>query len=355
MRKLVIYLTAALLVIAVLGLAVAGCGDAQSSAKAGATTPEGILNQAMTAGTPISNGTGQFDLSLTVNGDAATMPAEAAAMLSQPITLTGTFSGSEKPMAVDVSMTASLAGQNLPLGLKMTGDKAWIQFMGTWYEAPADMMTSMSTATTDAKTTASSLLQVLKTAGIDINTWITGLKIVGEDDLDGTKAYHLSGEDDLDGTKAYHLSGAIDISKVVADAMKMSQDKTLQSAIPGMDALGSTGTSLALPTGTDMAELQKQLGSMFQSFTVDVWVTKDDYQVRKVAVNAKMVPPAGEDAQGIKDITLAMNFSMAPSDAAVTVTPPASSRPFSELESALGSLSGMFSGMLGGSTEITIP
>ncbi len=174
--------------------------------------------------------------------------------------------------------------------------------MGTWYEAPADMMTSMSTATTDAKTTASSLLQVLKTAGIDINTWITGLKIVGEDDLDGTKAYHLS--------------GAIDISKVVADAMKMSQDKTLQSAIPGMDALGSTGTSLALPTGTDMAELQKQLGSMFQNFTVDVWVTKDDYQVRKVAVNAKIVPPAGEDAQGIKDITLAMNFSMAPSDAA---------------------------------------
>lgn len=341
MRKLFIYLTATLLVIAVLGLAVAGCGDAQSSAKAGATTPEGILNQAMTAGTPISNGTGQFDLSLTVNGDAATMPAEAAAMLAQPITITGTLSGSEDPMAVDVSMTASLAGQNLPLGLKMTGGKAWIQFMGTWYEAPADMMTSMSTATTDAKTTAASLLQVLKTAGVDINTWITGLKIVGEDDLDGTKAYHLS--------------GTIDVSKVMADAMKMSEDKTLQSAIPGMDALGSTGTSLALPTGTEMAQLQKQLGSMFQTFTVDIWITKDDYQVRKAAVNAKIVPPAGEDTQGIKDITLAMNFSMAPSDSPVTVTPPASSQPFSELESALGALSGLFGGALGGPTGVTAP
>jgi hypothetical protein len=340
MRKLALYLTAALLVVVVLGLAVAGCGDAQSSAKAGATTPEGILSQAMTAGTPISNGTGQFDVSIAVNGDAATMPAEAAALLAQPITLTGTFSGSEKPMAADVSMTVSLAGQNLPLGLKMTGGKAWIQFMGTWYEAPAELMTAMSTATTDPKATSDSLLQVLKAAGIDFNTWITGLKIVGEDDLDGTKTYHLSGN--------------IDVNKVVADAMKMSQDKTLQSAIPGMDALGSTGTSLALPTGTEMADLQKQLGTMFQTFTVDIWITKDGYQVRQAAINAKMVPPAGQDAQGIKDITLKMNFSMAPSDAPVTVTPPADARPFSELESALGALSGMFGGILGGSTDATV-
>jgi hypothetical protein len=321
-------------------LAVAGCGDAQSSAKAGPTTPEGILNQAMTAGTSVSNGTGQFDLSIAVNGDPATMPAEAKAMLAQPITLTGTFSGSEKPMAFDISMTAALAGQNLPLGMKMTGGKAWIQFMGTWYEAPAELMTAMSTATTDPKATSDSLLQVLKTAGIDVNTWITGLKVVGEDDLDGAKAYHLSGN--------------IDISKVVADAMKMSQDKTLQSAIPGMNALGSTGTSLALPTGTELADLQKQLGTMFQTFTVDVWITKDGYQLRKAAINAKIVPPAGEDAQGIKDITLKVNFSMAPSDAPVAVTPPAGARPFSELESALGTLSGMFSGVLGGSGETTL-
>jgi hypothetical protein len=340
MRKLVIYFTAALLAVAVLGLAVAGCGGVQSSPKAGATTPEGIMNQAMTASTSFGNGTGQFDLSIAVNGDAATMPAETAAMLAQPITLTGTFSASEKPMALDISMTAALAGQNLPLGLKMTGGKAWIQFMGTWYEAPAELMTAMPAATTDSKTTNDSLLQVLKTAGIDVNTWITGLKIVGEDDLDGTKAYHLS--------------GSIDMSKVVADALKMSQDKNLQSAIPGMDALGSTGTSLALPTGTDMAELQKQLGTMFQTFTVDIWVTKDDYQVRKAAINAKIVPPAGQDAQGIKDITLTMNFSMAPSDAPVTIIPPAGARPYSELETALGALSGMFGGMLGGSGETTM-
>ncbi len=148
MRKLATYLAAALIVVAVLGLAVAGCGDAQSSAKAGATTPEGILSQAMTAGTPISNATGQFDLSIAVTGDPTTMPAEAKAMLAQPITLTGTFSGSQSPMACDISMTAALAGQNLPLGLKMTGGKAWIQFMGTWYEAPPEMITAMSTATT---------------------------------------------------------------------------------------------------------------------------------------------------------------------------------------------------------------
>ncbi len=163
----------------------------------------------------------------------------------------------------------------------------------------------------------------------------------------------LVGEDDLDGTKAYHLSGTIDVNKVMADALKMSQDKTLQSALPGMDSLGGTGTSLALPTGTEMADLQQQLGAMFRTFTVDVWVTKDDYQVRQVAINATIVPPAGEDPQGIKDITLKMNFSMAPSDAPVTVTPPASAQPYSELGNALGALSGLFGGMLDGSGEAT--
>lgn len=334
MRKLATYLTAVLLAVAALGLAVAGCGDAQSAPKAGADTPQGILNQAMTAGVPISNGTGQFDLTLAVNGDPAKMPAEAKAMLAQPITLTGTVSASEKPMAFDMSMTVSLAGQNLPLGMKMTGDKAWIQFMGTWYEAPAELMSAMSTATTDSKTTTDALLQAFKNAGIDFSTWITGLKTVGEDDLDGTKAYHLSGN--------------LDINKVLADVMKMAQDKNLQSAIPGMDALGTTGSSVPLPTGAEMEELQKQLGSMFQTFTVDVWITKDGYQVRKAAIDAKIVPPAGEDAQGIDDIALKMNVSMAPTDSPVTVTPPVDAKPFSELEQALGALSGLFSGMLGG-------
>jgi hypothetical protein len=263
------------------------------------------------------------------------MPAEAKAMLAQPITITGTMSASENPLAVDASLTASFAGQNLPLGIKVTGGKAWIQFMGQWYEAPAELTAAMSTATTDSKTTADSMLQALKAAGFDPSTWITGLKLVGEDDLDGTKAYHLTGN--------------VDMTKVVSDAVKMSQDKTLQSAIPGMGALGSTGSSIPMPSGQELQALQTQISSMFQTFTVDVWVTKDGYQLRKAAVNAKIVPPAGEDAQGINDITLTMTFSVTPSEAPVTVTPPTGAKPFSELEQALSGLAGLFSGMTGGS------
>lgn len=334
MRKLVIYLSAVLLVVVVLGLAVAGCGDASSAPKAGADTPEAILSQAMAAGASFDKGTGQFDLSLAVNGDTATMPAEMKAILGQPITISGTFSGSQEPMAADVSMTVSLAGQNIPLGLKMTDGKAWIQFMGTWYEAPDEIMSQMSTATTDMKATQDSILQAFKTAGIDINTWITDLKTVGEDDLDGTKAYHLSGN--------------IALTQIVNDAVKMMQNEDLMKAIPGMDALGEAGTDMSMPTGDDLAEMQQQLDSMFETLTADVWITKDDYQLRKVSLNAKMVPPTGEDAQGIDDITMSMNLSMAPTDAPVTVTPPASSKPFSELEQALGMLEGMFSGLIGG-------
>ncbi len=367
MRRLAIYLTTALVVLAVLALAVAGCGEAQGAAQAGPTTPQGILTQAMTSATPAANATGQFDISLAANGDPATMPAQAKMLLSQPITVTGTFSGSQDPMAAELQLTAALAGQNIPLGMKMTGGKAWMQFMGQWYEMPAEMMSTMSTATTMPQTTKDSLIQAFKTAGIDPLTWISGLALVGEDDLGGTKTYHLTGN--------------VDVNKIMADFAKIAQDKDLQQAMkkamPGLGAMsgitgmmgstgitgasgstGSTETPVSLPTGADLQTMQKELGSMFQTLTVDVWITKDGYQLRQAAINAKVVPPAGEDAQGIKDITLKMNVSMAPASAPVAVTPPADAKPFSDLEKAFTGLQTLFSGMFGGagtapSTTIT--
>ncbi len=335
MRKLVASgLVGALLILALLATVVmAGCGDAVS-AQAGLTTGEDILNQALTSATPISNGTGQFNVSVAVNGDSSKMPAEAKAFLGQPITLSGTVSASDKPLAAEMTMTASFAGQQIPIGLKMVDNKAWVSFMGQWYEAPAEVNTALAGAQSKPQTDPQAMLQAIKAAGVDPVTWITGLKVVGEEDLNGTTTYHLS--------------GSLDINKIISDGLKISQDKNIQGLIPSLGALGGTNTSTSMPTDQELQSMQTQLTQMFQNLTLDLWIAKDGYQLRKAELNAKVVPPAGEDAQGINDITLKADFSMTPATAPVTVTPPTDAKPFSDLEQSLGMLQGLFSGALGG-------
>lgn len=337
MHKRVVGLTAVLLLIAVLvALFAAGCGTASTAAKAG-STPQDILTAAMNASNQMENGTGAFDLSVTVNGDASTMPAEVKDMLAKPITLKGTVAASSKPMAVDMNVTINLAGQELPLGLKMIDTKMWMGFMGQWYEMPAEVTQALATSTTmDPKTTSDSMMKLLKDAGIDPMTWIGGLQNVGEEKV---------GE-----IKAYHLTGTIDFSKLMADIMKIASDKTLQSKIPGADALGDSGTAVTMPDAAELAKVQSQLTTMFQNTKVDMWVSKEDSQMLKGAFSSKIVLPAEAGLEGVTDILLAATFTMTPSKDAVKVAAPAGARPFSELEQALGGIEQLFGGALGGAS-----
>ena len=88
-------LISVLIVLAVVVVFVAaGCGTSTQAASPGApapTTAEGILAQAATSSQSLTSGTGDFNMSLTVDGDASKMPATDAALLGQPITLSGTF------------------------------------------------------------------------------------------------------------------------------------------------------------------------------------------------------------------------------------------------------------------------
>jgi hypothetical protein len=332
MHKKTLGLTAALLLIAVLvALFAAGCGTA-------ATTPQDILTAAMNANNKMEGGSGTFDMSITVNGDPTKMPAETKDMLSKPITLKGTVAASSKPtLAADMSVTINLAGQELPLGIKILDKKAWMSFMGQWYEMPAEVTQALATSTSlDAKTTSDSLMKLLKDAGIDPMTWITGLQNVGEEKVGDIKAYHLT--------------GTIDFAKLMADVMKIASDKNLQSKLPGASALGSTGTSLAMPDATELAKVQSEITSMFQNTKVDMWISKADSHMLKGSFSSKIVPPAEASTEGITDITLTASFTVTPSSEAVKVVAPTDAKPFTEMEKALGGLEQMFGGALGGTT-----
>jgi hypothetical protein len=340
MRNIRTYaLVTALVALAVIvALVATGCGTAAqsaASAQAGPATAGEILTQALASSGSITSGTGDFNVSVAVNGDASKMPAGAQALLGQPITFSGTMTFAEDPTAAEATANISLAGQNIPLGLKVVDQKAWVQFMGQWYEAPADMMGTATTGTTAAMPDAATILQTLATAGVDPTTWLANLTVVGEDTIDGTPTYHLS--------------GTLDLNKVITDVTKLMQDKTIQGLLPsiGAGAMG-TDTSITMPSPEELQSLQSELGSMFQNLTVDMWIAKDTYQLRQAQIEASIVPPAGQDAQGITGINIKATASIAPATSPVTVNPPTDAKPFSELQQSLGALEGLLSGALGG-------
>jgi hypothetical protein len=335
--------------IIVLGLVVvftAGCGawigDAAVPKAAGAAgvaapaTAQGILEQAMTSQESLTNGTGEFSLSVNINADKTKLPAGAEALLGQPIALSGTFSGSEQAKAAEASMNITVAGQSIPVAMKMVDDKAWIQFMGQWYEMPVDTAAAGTTGTTEKAMDAAGMMQALATAGVDPTTWLTNLTLVGEETVGGTPAYHLT--------------GTVDMNKIVTDAVKLMSDKNVQGLMGslGSEMMGTTGTSLQMPSAQELQTLQSELGQVFQNVTIDMWIAKDTYQLRQAELNASLVPPAGQDAQGINGITLNAKMAVAPATTPVTVTPPTDAKPFSDLQNSLGALEGLFSGALGG-------
>lgn len=349
-------LIGALIILAVMVAAVAaGCGTATQAASQGAaapTTAEGILAQAASSAQNLTSATGQFNLSVAVASDASKLPASEAALLAQPITLSGTFAFNEKPQAVDASLTASIAGQNLALGIKAADKKAWVQFMGQWYDLPADTAQTGSTETTLSEANKNAIMQAIKAAGVDPVTWLTGLKIVGDETIDGTATTHLQ--------------GTVDFNKVMADIAKLMQDKTLQGMMgslgskmmgstsstlaggAGTTLAGGTGASVSIPSAQDLQAVQSQLAAMFKNLTIDVWIAKDSYQLRQTEINATIVPPAGQSTQGVNSVTLKFTLSMAPATTPLTVTPPADVKPFSDLQTAISGLTKLFSGMMGG-------
>jgi Family of unknown function (DUF6612) len=336
---------ALIIVLALVAIFTAGCGAwigntlvPQAAGTAAPTTAQGILEKAMLSQESLTSGTGEFGLSVNVNADKSKLPAGAEALLGQPIAVSGTFSGSEEPKAAEASMNISVAGQSIPVAMKMVDDKAWIQFMGQWYEMPADMMGAGTTGTTEKAMDAAAIMQALTAAGVDPTTWLTNLTVVGEENVGGTPAYHLT--------------ATVDMNKIVTDAVKLMSDKNIQGLMGslGADMMGTTGTSLQMPSAQELQTLQSELGQVFQNVTVDMWIAKDTYQLRQAELNASLVPPAGQDSQGINGITLNAKMSVAPATSPVTVTPPTDAKPFSDLENSLGALQGLFSGALGGGT-----
>jgi len=337
-----------------LGTAACG-GSASPSAGLDDGTPQGILSAAMTAAENMTGATGTFDVTITVDADTTKMPAPAQAFVTKPVSLSGTLAYGSEPQAADMTMSLSMAGQAMEVGVKILADKGWLQLGGQWYEAPPELGDMMAGASTDRSAQTARIEEALAAAGVDPLTWIKDLRLVGEEKVDGIEAYHLS--------------GAPDLAKIVADVMALTQDPEAMKAFDPSGALSTLMGGGADTTKTSenaevqgfamdptmFAEIQQQIAAMFQGLTADVWIAKDDLMMLRLTAGATMVPPADEKDEGLNSVTLDVDLELRDHNEPVTVEPPVGAKPFSALEEAakndpaslLGPLGGIF-GLTGG-------
>jgi hypothetical protein len=315
------------LIVALALLAAAGCGgDKSSSSSAPAATvaagvsADQVVKDSEAKMAQLSSASFTADMGLEVQGDPAKMtdPTQQA-MLSQGISLHVEGASATDPMASDMKMNVSIAGQTLDFGMMAQGDEAWVEYQDKWYAVDQKNSKSLS----DQAKTGAAPTEQLKSLGLDPSAWGTSYEMVGVEDMAGTQVYHV---------------------KATADPAKLAEDLTKAMNDPSLlDKLGDPGTAKQLEQG--LAQNKKQVEALKKSLTdvaVDYWIGVDDMLMRKAEFSAGLAPKGQQGMEGIDGMSVKMSMTMADFDQPVTVTPPAQALPFDKL------MNEMFGGMLGG-------
>lgn len=281
------------------------------------SSPEAILAMAAIASDEIDSGSGDFVISVTIDSDETAASGGMQVFLDQPITLSGTYLFNGDPVAFESMMDLSIAGQNIPLGLKATGGQTWLQFLGRWYDVPMDAAGDTSGEQSD-QAGIDTFAQALTEPEVDPSTWLRDLMLVGEEDIEGTNAYHLT--------------ATLNTEEMLGDILMLLQDPFIMQLIGGLDV-----------TNEDIVDAQEAVVSWGSDVSLDMWVATDTYEFMQFQINAALAPPAGE-GDGVDGLTAEATVTLEASGAPVTVEPPTDSRPFSELEQMLDALTGMFGG-----------
>jgi hypothetical protein len=324
---------ALLLVLALVLVALAGCGGsdkAASVASPAATLASGadaaqIVKDSEAKMATVNSASFTADVGLQVQGDTAKMTDPTAkALLSQGITFHAEGASANDPTAVDMTMSLGIAGQNLEFGMKSQGKKSWIEYQGTWYALDAKNARSLDR---QAKTGAAPTEQ-LRSMGIDPSTWGATYQLVGMETLD------VNGST----VQVYRVKAAADPQKVAGSLLKAAEDPSLGSKLGGSSsALGQL--TQGLKQDKQQAE---QLGKSLKDATVEYWIGVKDQYMYKAQFGAAMDTSGQKDMQGLTGMTVTGAVTMAKFDQPVDVTPPVGAKPFKDFMNQL------FGGMLGG-------
>lgn len=303
----------ALLALAVVAVALAACGGSGSGGSGDAQT---LLRQTFTGTHQIRSGKANVQLRIVATGDPSLQgPIEA--------TIAGPFesAGSGRLPKFDLAIDANAEGQGIKAGVTSTSDQLFVNFGGTSYAVPAQVVQRLQQSFARSQQQGSTQPRTsLKALGIDPLGWLQDATVVGTESVGGAQTDHISAKVNV---------GAL------LDDVDVLLAKVSAGGIPGVPA--SDRVPSRLP-----ASARSEIEQAVKSATFDVWSGKTDHTLRKLTLALDVAPPRGK----VRSVTVNLSVELTDLNQPQTITAPASSRPLNEL---LGQFSGLLGGALGGS------
>jgi hypothetical protein len=310
----------ALLALAVVALVLAACGgsgdDGGSGGSSGGSGDAAtLLRQTFTGTHDIRSGRANVELRVVATGDDS---------LRGPISLaiSGPFEsvGSDQLPKFDLALDVNAQGQGFRAGLTSTSDQLFVNFGGTAYEVPAQLLSQLKDSYRRSQQEGSSSPQMsLRSLGIDPIAWLQ------DPTVEGTET--------VGGVETDHISSAVDVNALLDD-------------VDGL--LARFGDQIPNTTGQQIpkripADARSQIEDAVKSADVDVWSGKDDHTLRKLTLALNVEPPA--DSGGPRTLDLTLSIELSDLNQPQSITAPTTTRPLNEL---LGQFQGLLGGALGG-------
>jgi hypothetical protein len=310
----------ALLALAAAALVLAACGGSggggDSSGGGGSADAETLLRQTFTGTHDIRSGSADLQLRVDVAGEPS---------VRGPITvgISGPFQsmGAGELPQFDLALNVNAQGQGFKAGLTSTSDRLFVNFGGTAYEVPAEIVTQLKDRFGRAQEEGSSSSMSVESLGLDPMSWLQDPTVEGTESVGGAETDHISAQ--------------LDVAALLDDVDKILARVSGQGGLP---------TGQQLPSRIP-ADARSQIEDAVKSATVDVWSGTDDHTLRRMTLALDIVPPA--DSGGPRSLDIALSIELADLNQPQSIEAPATSRPLSEL---LGQLQGFFGGALGGAS-----
>lgn len=350
-----------LIITLVFTLGAVGCGDENADegsipgvGDSKAPTPSEIMAKMTAVTEPAPTQAGTFEATINLDVDTSEMSEDEAAMFADPWVVSGTFASETATQAADVTMALTLMGETMNMGVKTLGQQTYMSLGGQWYETPAEMTEGMGLPSTEGLEPMIAKAEALiSEVQLDPVSWFKSQQPVSQESVDGVDCYHIAASDP-------------DWAKVIADLVTIMQNPNFAALV---GEAGSTAEAMELPTAEELLEMQSMFEAMVETFKIDLWVGKDDSQLRKATITARMAPPSAEDMaaldsgmvsgmdfEGLNSADITATLNLKPNEA-VKVAAPESFLPYTDMETAimedpslLGPFGTLLSGMMGSST-----
>lgn len=317
MRKLNWYVLLCLGLVLMFGAVACGSASQENAAAAGGS-PQDLLTGAMERAGNTTNTAGSFEVSLAFDVDSSQVPEEVYSLLEKPMTISGSFAQAQDSRAIELAFSLSLAGESMELGVKGLEDKFWVHILDQWYEAPAEMMEGVQLSHDQQQT--EEILALMSELGVDPSAWLPDLQVA---------------EEELDGENVYRLTGHPDVTKIMTDVLGLMENEEFMNLVdPNASMTEASGANTLLSDPEEIQEIQQVMTEVFKDPELDLWITGEDYELRKAVVSGRLVPPP-EEAEGLEAIDLTATLLFDKYDQPVKVEAPTSFLPFSELEKAM--------------------